>query len=79
MAVINNDLSIFTSKNENGIKLSDRLNTVLTNSKYFDVLVGYFRITGFYLPVSFSRRQKECLSLPMSILTKYIKNTSFQK
>lgn len=49
MAVINNDLSIFTSKNENGIKLSDRLNTVLTNSKYFDVLVGYFRITGFYL------------------------------
>ena len=49
MAVTNNDLSIFTNKNENGIKLSDRLNTVLTNSKYFDVLVGYFRITGFYL------------------------------
>ena len=43
------DLSIFTNKNENGIKLSDRLNTVLTNSKYFDALVGYFRITGFYL------------------------------
>ena len=47
--MVNNDLSIFTNKNENGIKLSDRLNTVLTNSKYFDVLVGYFRITGFYL------------------------------
>lgn len=31
MTVINNDLSIFTNKNENGIKLSDRLNTVLTN------------------------------------------------
>ncbi|HPX32846.1 MAG TPA: helicase-related protein [Erysipelotrichaceae bacterium] len=43
------DLSIFTNKNENGIKLSDRLNSVLTNSKYFDVLSGYFRITGFYL------------------------------
>lgn len=43
------DLSIFTNKNENGIKLSDRLNSILTNSKYFDVLVGYFRITGFYL------------------------------
>lgn len=43
------DLSIFTNNNENGIKLSDRLNTVLVNSKYFDVLVGYFRITGFYL------------------------------
>lgn len=47
--VNNNDLSIFTNKNENGVKLADRLNTVLTNSKYFDVLVGYFRITGFYL------------------------------
>ena len=49
MTMLNNDLSIFTNKNENGIKLSNRLNTVLTNSKYFDVLVGYFRITGFYL------------------------------
>lgn len=47
--IMNNDLSIFTNKNENGIKLSDRMNTLLTNSKYFDVLVGYFRITGFYL------------------------------
>lgn len=46
---IDSDLSIFTNKNENGIKLADRLNTVLSNSKYFDVLVGYFRITGFYL------------------------------
>lgn len=43
------DISIFTNRNENGIKLSDRLNTILTNSEYFDVLVGYFRITGFYL------------------------------
>lgn len=49
METISNDLSIFTNRNENGIKLSDRLNTVLTNSKYFDVLVGYFRVTGFYL------------------------------
>lgn len=49
MQEVFNDLSIFTNKNENGIKLSDRLNTVLTNSKYFDILVGYFRITGFYL------------------------------
>lgn len=49
MTAFRDDLSIFTNKNENGIKLADRLNTVLTNSKYFDVLVGYFRITGFYL------------------------------
>ena len=38
MAVTNNDLSIFTNKNENGIKLSDRLNTVLTNSKYLVII-----------------------------------------
>lgn len=45
----NTDLSIFTNNNEKGIKLSDRLNTVLFNAKFFDVLVGYFRLTGFYL------------------------------
>ncbi|OUN31766.1 helicase-related protein [Massilimicrobiota sp. An80] len=45
----NTDLTVFTNKNEDGIKLSDRLNILLTNSKYFDVLVGYFRISGFYL------------------------------
>lgn len=45
----NTDLTIFTNKNEDGIKLSDRLNTVLTNAQYFDVLVGYFRLTGIYL------------------------------
>ena len=46
---MNTDLSVFTNRNENGIKLTDRLNSVLSNSKYFDVLVGYFRLTGFYL------------------------------
>nr|DAP80749.1 MAG TPA: hypothetical protein [Caudoviricetes sp.] len=30
-------------------------------------------------PVSFSRRQKECLSLPMSIPTKYIRIHPFKK
>lgn len=49
MSVNTTDLSIFTNNNENGIKLSDRLNMVLTNAQYFDVLVGYFRLTGFYL------------------------------
>lgn len=49
MGNMDTDLSIFTNKNEDGIKLFDRLNMILTNSEYFDVLVGYFRITGFYL------------------------------
>lgn len=49
MSVNMTDLSIFTNNNENGIKLSDRLNMVLTNAQYFDALVGYFRLTGFYL------------------------------
>lgn len=43
---MNTDLSVFTNMEE--IKLKDRLAKVLTNTKYFDVLVGYFRLTGFY-------------------------------
>ncbi len=41
------DLRFFT--NENGIGLRDRFNDVLSSyTKYFDVLVGYFRSTGFH-------------------------------
>jgi hypothetical protein len=43
----NTDLSVFTNKDE--VSLADRLRVVLKNSSFFDVLVGYFRITGFYL------------------------------
>ena len=42
-----NDLTFFT--NENGQTLLDRFNRVLsTNTQFFDVLVGYFRTSGFY-------------------------------
>ena len=41
------DLSIFTNKDN--VKLVDRFNVLLKNSSHFDVLIGYFRMTGFYL------------------------------
>ncbi|MFA6076272.1 MAG: helicase-related protein [Negativicutes bacterium] len=44
----NTDLTFFTNEPER--TLSDRFNAMLkTNTQYFDVLVGYFRASGFYL------------------------------
>jgi len=41
------DLTFFT--NEKGRTLSDRFNKILSyNTQYFDVLVGYFRTSGFF-------------------------------
>lgn len=40
------DLTFFTN-DENG-SLLDRFRRVLKNTKYFDILVGYFRASGFY-------------------------------
>ena len=42
-----NDLTFFT--NENGYTLHDRFKKILNNNvKFFDILVGYFRYSGFY-------------------------------
>lgn len=42
-----NDLTFFT--NEEGKTLSDRFKKIISNNtKFFDVLVGYFRASGFY-------------------------------
>lgn len=42
-----NDLTFFT--NEEGKTLYDRFNKILNNNvKFFDILVGYFRSSGFY-------------------------------
>ena len=41
------DLNIFT--NSDSVKMVDRMKTVLSHAEFFDCLVGYFRITGFYL------------------------------
>ncbi|MCB9137564.1 MAG: helicase [Caldilineaceae bacterium] len=42
-----NDLTFFT--NEPGQSLLDRFKTTLKHAEFFDVLVGYFRTSGFYL------------------------------
>lgn len=45
---MHNDLTFFT--NDDTGNLYDRFNTILSrNTKFFDVLVGYFRTSGFYL------------------------------
>lgn len=45
---LHSDLTFFTNEPERN--LYDRFNKVLkSNTKYFDVLVGYFRTSGFYL------------------------------
>ena len=41
-----NDLTFFT--NEDGQKLEDRFKRTLKDVRYFDILVGYFRTSGFY-------------------------------
>lgn len=47
MAISNfSDLTFFT--NEDGQKLEDRFKRTLKDVQYFDVLVGYFRTSGFY-------------------------------
>ena len=47
MKVGYNDLTFFT--NEEGHTLYDRFNKILNNNvQFFDVLVGYFRSSGFY-------------------------------
>jgi len=47
-----NDLTFFT--NENGQTLMDRFNRILSNNtQFFDILVGYFRTSGFYRMYSF--------------------------
>ena len=45
---MNNDLTFFTNEPERN--LSDRFNKILKrDTRFFDVLVGYFRASGFYL------------------------------
>jgi superfamily II DNA or RNA helicase len=41
-----NDLTFIT--NENGINLQDRFSTLIKDTLYFDILVGYFYTSGFY-------------------------------
>ena len=45
-SVMSTDKTFFT--NEPNSTLLDRFKTTIKLAQYFDVLVGYFRITGFY-------------------------------
>ena len=46
-AWMNNDLTFFT--NQPNASLLDRFKSTLKDVQYFDVLVGYFRTSGFHL------------------------------
>jgi superfamily II DNA or RNA helicase/HKD family nuclease len=46
MATKSSDLTFIT--NENNRTLLDRFNTLIKDTRYFDVLVGYFYTSGFY-------------------------------
>ena len=43
---VNTDLTFFT--NESNSTLLDRFVAILKDVKYFDILVGYFRSSGFF-------------------------------
>ena len=43
---MNSDLTFIT--NEKGENLKDRFNILVKDTRFFDVLVGYFYTSGFY-------------------------------
>lgn len=43
---MSNDLTFFT--NEPGATLNDRFDKILKHTQFFDVLVGFFRTSGFH-------------------------------
>ena len=54
---MNTDLSFFT--NDKNSSLSDRFNTLLKHAQFLDILVGYFRFSGFeILKDSFKKTEK---------------------
>ncbi|MDR1895482.1 MAG: phospholipase D-like domain-containing protein [Prevotellaceae bacterium] len=60
------DTRFFT--NEAGLTLLDRFKATLKDSKYFDILVGYFRLSGFYqLYDSFETIEKSRILVGLSI------------
>ena len=43
---MDSDITFFTNKEPQS--LADRFRSIFTNVKYFDILVGYFRSSGFF-------------------------------
>lgn len=64
--IIQNDLTFFT--NQEGNTLLDRFKTTLKDTQLFDVLVGYFRASGFYqLYESFENIEKIRILVGLSV------------
>lgn len=60
------DTKFFT--NQNGFSLLDRFKTTLKDSKYFDILVGYFRLSGFHqLYDSFDKIERTRILVGLSV------------
>ncbi len=60
------DLTFFT--NESGSTLLDRFKRTLKDVRYFDILVGYFRSSGFFhLYKSFERIDKIRIFVALSL------------
>ncbi|KAA6346192.1 ATP-dependent RNA helicase DbpA [termite gut metagenome] len=60
------DIKFFT--NENGAPLLERFKSTLKDSKYFDILVGYFRLSGFHqLYDSFEKIEKTRILVGLNI------------
>ncbi|MDD5021834.1 MAG: helicase-related protein [Endomicrobiaceae bacterium] len=64
----NTDTKFFTNESKNS--LHDRFNQTLKSAKYFDVLVGYFRTSGFHL-IYKSLEQVEKIRILIGINTDY--------
>ncbi|KAA6338474.1 ATP-dependent RNA helicase DbpA, partial [termite gut metagenome] len=60
------DTRFFT--NENGLTLLDRFKSTLKDSQYFDILVGYFRLSGFHqLYDSFEKIEKTRILVGLNV------------
>lgn len=63
---MNTDIKFFT--NDKNSTLLDRFKATLKDSKYFDVLVGYFRLSGFHqLYDSFDKIEKTRILVGLSV------------
>lgn len=78
MGEINEWFNFFFT-NENGQTLEDRFNKIIkSNTKYFDVLVGYFRTSGLWF-VWINRRRKRTYKKFLIIRLYEIRNNEWHE
>jgi len=73
---MSSDLTFIT--NENGKNLKDRFDTLIEDSRFFDVLVGYFYTSGFYA-IYPSLEKTEKIKILIGISTNYQTYNLLQK